>query len=132
MLVFHNGLVAYGLKLVSIILLSTTEAEYHALSEAIKQVMYLRTVLEDIGSPQTTPTPLGEDNEGCLHLAVENRHAFDRTRHMAARRLWVIQGVKEKIVEIKKCPTVEMLADFLTKAQPKELFLIHRKSIMGM
>ena len=132
MLVFHCGLVAFGLRLIKIILLSTTEAEYHALSEAIKLIMYLRTVLEDIGSAQTTPTPLGEDNEGCLHLAVENRHAFDRTRHMAARRLWVIQGIKEKIVEIKKCPTLEMLADFLTKPQPKDLFLLHRKSIMGM
>ena len=132
MLVFHAGLVSWGLKLIKIILLSTTEAEYHALSESIKLIMYLREVLSDIGSAQIVPTPVGEDNEGCLHLAVENRHAFDRTRHMAARRLWVIQGVKNKIVQIKKCPTLEMLADFMTKPQPKDLFLIHRKSIMGM
>jgi hypothetical protein len=132
MLVFHCGLVSWGLRLIKIILLSTTEAEYHALSETIKQIMYLREVLADIGSEQTVPTPVGEDNEGCLHLAVENRHAFDRTRHMAARRLWVIQGVKNKICEIKKCPTLEMLADFMTKPQPKDLFQLHRKSIMGM
>jgi hypothetical protein len=30
------------------------------------------------------PTPMGEDNEECLHLAVENRNAFDSIRHMAA------------------------------------------------
>jgi hypothetical protein len=132
MLVFHHGLVSWGLRLIKIILLSTTEAEYHALSETIKLIMYLREVLADIGSEQTVPTPVGEDNEGCLHLAVENRHAFDRTRHMAARRLWVIQGVKNKICEIKKCPTLEMLADFMTKPQPKDLFQLHRKSIMGM
>jgi hypothetical protein len=94
--------------------------------------MYLRAVLADIGSKQTVPTPIGEDNEGCLHLAVENRHAFDRTRHIAAKRLFVIQGVNEKICEIKKCPTLEMLADFMTKPQPKDLFLEFRKSIMGM
>ena len=48
--------------------ISTTEAEYNALSESVKLVMYLRAVLEDIGREQTVPTPIGEDNEGCLHL----------------------------------------------------------------
>ena len=132
MLVFLCGLVAWGSKLIKIITLSTTEAEYNALSESVKLVMYLRAVLEDIGREQTVPTPIGEDNEGCLHLAVENRHAFDRTRHIAAKRLFVIQGVNEKICEIKKCPTLEMLADFMTKPQSKDLFLEFRKSIMGM
>lgn len=132
MLVFLCGLVAWGSQLIKIITLSTTEAEYNALSQCVKLVMYLRAVLADIGSKQTVPTPIGEDNEGCLHLAVENRHAFDRTRHIAAKRLFVIQGVNEKICEIKKCPTLEMLADFMTKPQPKDLFLEFRKSIMGM
>ena len=122
MLVFHCGLVSWGLTLIKIILLSTTEAEHHALSETIKQIVYIREVLADKGSEQTVPTPLGEDNEGCLHRAVGNRHAFDRTRHMAARPLWVIQGVKNKICEIKKFPTLKMLADFMTKPQTKDLF----------
>lgn len=132
MVIFLGGLIAWLSRLIKVIVLSTTEAEYYALSDTIKTVMYFRDVLSDIGSGQDNPTPIAEDNEGCLHLAVENRHAADRTRHMAARRLWVIQGVRDKICEIKKCPTTEMLADFMTKPLPKDPFIRMRTAVLGM
>ena len=40
-MVFLCGLVAWGSKLIKLITLSTTEAEYNALSDSVKLVMYL-------------------------------------------------------------------------------------------
>ena len=77
------------IKLIKIITLSTTDAEYNALSESVKFVMYLQAVLEEIGRKQTVPTLIGEDNKGYLHLAVENRYTFDHTRHIAAKNLFL-------------------------------------------
>jgi hypothetical protein len=65
-------------------------------------------------SNKTVPTTMEKDHEEYLHLAVGNRQAFDHTRLMATRRLWKIQGVKK------------------TKPQPKDLFQLHRKSIVKM
>ena len=53
---FGGFFIANGNEKVRIIALSTTEAEYNALSESVKLVMYLRAVLADIGYEQTVPS----------------------------------------------------------------------------
>ena len=45
--------------------LSTVEAEYMAASNATKEAIWLRTLLEDLGYPQTKATLIHADNQGC-------------------------------------------------------------------
>ena len=45
---------------------STVEAEYLALRSAVKDIMWLRHLLADLGCPQHDPMPVVEDNSACI------------------------------------------------------------------
>ena len=49
--------------------LSSTEAEFIAACEAGKYILYVRTILEEIGMPQEAASILYEDNQGALLMA---------------------------------------------------------------
>ncbi|POM79514.1 Retrovirus-related pol Polyprotein, partial [Phytophthora palmivora] len=49
--------------------LSSTEAEYMALSDCIKEVVWMRRLLKNIGAAQHGPTVIYEDNQGVMALA---------------------------------------------------------------
>ncbi|CAM9941394.1 unnamed protein product, partial [Heterosigma akashiwo] len=59
---------------------STVEAEYLALRSAVKDIMWLRNLLVDLGCPQQEPTPVVEDNSACIEwandlvISKKNRH----------------------------------------------------------
>jgi len=50
----------------SILALSSTEAEYIAMYEASKIIMWLRQFLNELGYPPPTPTILFEDNKSAI------------------------------------------------------------------
>ncbi len=54
------------------IALSSTEAEYVSLSEASREVAWLRNLLSSVGYKQDNPTPVFQDNTGSIigHLTV--------------------------------------------------------------
>lgn len=51
--------------------LSSTEAEYYAMSLAVQELRFLRILLEELGFPQLTPSRMGEDNEGAIYISEE-------------------------------------------------------------
>ena len=65
---FHyNGcLISWRSKLQTTVALSTCEAEYVALCDAVKEAIYLRHLLADLGFPIPEPTPILEDNSACI------------------------------------------------------------------
>lgn len=101
------------------ITLSSTEAEYVALSEATKVIMWLRRVLQELGIRQES-TRVYEDNAGALtwgtgHVAED----FRRSKHVDLRYHHVREQVADKAIELVKVGTGEMVADFLTKPLSK-------------
>ena len=48
---------------------STVEAEYLALRSGLKDIMWLRHLLVDLGCPQSEPTPVVDDNSVCIEWA---------------------------------------------------------------
>ena len=61
-----GGTVLYKARFQETIALSTTEAEFIAAVEAGKYILYLRSILHDIGMAQDEATILYEDNQGSL------------------------------------------------------------------
>ncbi len=53
-----------------------------------------------------------EDNQGAIAL-VKNPIGHSRTKHI---------DIRFQLINLKYCPTEEMLADLLTKPLPKVLF----------
>ena len=56
------AVIVYKTILQRVIALSSTEAEFYALSEAGKLALYVRSILEELGIAQHEATPIYEDN----------------------------------------------------------------------
>ena len=99
----------------SVVALSSTEAEYIGLTNACKEVTWLRMLLQDLGFPQKE-TILHSDNQSAIALA-KNPAYHDRTKHIATRFHFVRDKVSSGEVKLVYCPTDKMIADGFTKAQ---------------
>lgn len=128
-------------QLQSTIALSTSEAEYGALSQAMRTVIPIRETMLDLinnvdmvddkgGTPFGTRSELKlfktrvyEDNSAALSLAV-NQKVTSRTKHWAVKFhfFWSHLNDKDKNMECLKVATKEQRADYLTKGLTRELF----------
>lgn len=120
-----NAPVTWASKKQSTIAVSSTEAEYLAASQATKEALWLRKLLSECGFPQTNPTVIFEDNQGCIALS-ENPVHHPRTKHFDIQHHFVREKVQSKEIVLKYCPTNKMLADFLTKSLSKDKFCSNR------
>ncbi|NBX98326.1 hypothetical protein EBQ81_05715, partial [bacterium] len=97
---------------------STTEAEYVAMADATKSIMWFRELMEELGEKQVGPTVLHVDNMSAMALANDPVH-HERTKHIRRRFHFIREAIQEGEVRLEYCPTEAMLADGLTKALPK-------------
>jgi ribonuclease HI len=114
-----------------IVACSTTEAEYIALSEAVREASWLRSMLEELGFSSTRPTTIFEDNQGCISIS-KNRRTDKRTKHIDIKYHYVRDQVEEKNIILQYCPTDIMAADAMTKAvnAPKLNFCRERMGLV--
>ncbi|CAI7878909.1 unnamed protein product [Closterium sp. NIES-54] len=109
-----GGPVSWRSKKQSEIAQSSGEAEYMAMYHAIKEIVLLRKLLEDMGAEQEGPTPLFSDSEAAIGMA-NNPILNGLNKHMKIKWHWVRQMVKEGIVELHHVKASKQAADFLTK-----------------
>ena len=64
-----GGAITWKSKKQTTIALSSTEAEYVALSEAAREACWLRNLYDQIGYPQKYPTIIKGDNDGSIAMA---------------------------------------------------------------
>ena len=124
-------------KLQTEIALSTTEAEYIALSQALREVIPLTNLLEQIDKifPIGIATPqihckVWEDNESCISIA-KNQKFSPRTKHIAIKFHHFRQHVKDGRISIHSIDTKEQTADIFTKPLDQSLFVHLRKKLSG-
>jgi hypothetical protein len=124
-------------KLQSEIALSTTEAEYIALSQALREVIPIITLLNEINEifPVHKPTPqihckVWEDNNGALSLA-QNQKFSPRTKHISIKYHHFREHVNKGTISIHPIDTKEQTADIFTKPLDESLFVHLRKKLMG-
>jgi hypothetical protein len=126
----NDGPVSWLSKKQTCVSRSSTEAELVALDHAAAEAVFLREVIDYMGVPQKEPTPLHEDNSGCVHLA-EHEASFRKTKHMHVKYFYVRELVEEKTVRIVQCGTDDQLADIFTKILGPSKFLMFRQRLMG-
>lgn len=98
--------------------LSTTEAEYMALSAAIQEALWLRKLAKELDPETVTKAMLIRcDNKGSIDLA-KNSGYHQRTKHIDIRHNFVREHVEGGEIQLLYTPTEEMIADALTKAVP--------------
>ena|SRR6266496_2936272 len=106
------------------IALSSTEAEYVALSEASREAMWLRHLFGELGFIQKEPILLLGDNDGSIAMA-KNPEFHKRTKHVDIRWHWVRELVGDGLINIVDCRDPQQTADILTKQLPRPKFVRH-------
>jgi hypothetical protein len=125
-----GGAITWKSKKQTIIALSTTEAEYIALSEAGREACWLQGLYEELRFPQNAPTVIKGDNEGSVIL-THNPQFHNRSKHIGLCYHWIQELMSNKSLDIMNCRNPKQMADVLTKALPKPKHTQHREE-MGM
>jgi len=94
--------------------LSSTEAEYIALSEAVKEGIWINRLLKDFNQHVAEPMLIYEDNQNCVRL-LKNERSSLRTKHIDVKYNFVRDLYHSKELDVKYCPSQFMVADLLTK-----------------
>ena len=91
-----------------------------AITQATKEAIWLRMLLDELGFKQHDTTTLFEDNQSCIALARNLIH-HARTKHIDIQHHFVREKVELGDISISYLATEEMIADALTKplAYPK-------------
>lgn len=109
-----GGAVSWECKKQYTVALSTTEAEYMAISEASKEAIYFRNVLHEFLGYYNCITVFN-DNQSAQKLA-ENTLVNKRSKHIDVRYHFIREAISNKLCCLEYLPTNEMPADVLTKA----------------
>jgi hypothetical protein len=125
-----NGPISWQSKKQPTVALSSTEAEYMALSQATKEAMWLRSLLGELGYAQGHPTRLLGDNQGSLALS-SNPVQHSRSKHIDIRHHFIREAIEDEKIMLEYCNTRDMIADILTKPLTRQQFSKLR-SLMGV
>ena len=120
--------VAWKSSLQPVIAHSTAESEYIAMSDAAREAIYIRRLLEAMHSNIDT-IKVYEDNQVAKRMAEEI--ATKRSKHIDVRYHHIRELVEAGDIIIEECRTDNMLADMLTKPLPKEKFRMLRDRMMA-
>ena len=116
-----GGVVSWSSKRQATVALSSTEAEYMALTHATKETVWLRALLGELGFHQGDPSTIFEDNQSCIALARNPVH-HARTKHIDIRHHYIREKLESGEVTLRYVNTKEMVADAFTKPLPKPQF----------
>jgi hypothetical protein len=110
-----NGAISWSSKKQPIVTLSSTEAEYVALTHAAKELIWLRKLLSELKFLSIAATTLFCDNQGAITLSRDSTfHA--RTKHIDVRYHFIRQTIQHRQASLLYCPTDDMIADIFTKS----------------
>jgi hypothetical protein len=127
---FEGSLVSWSAVKQKSIALSSTEAEYYAMSHAFKEALWLRAFLAFLGFPVPRPFPILSDNQAACSLS--NSLAISaRSKHIDIRHHFIREHVQSGAFSTTWVPTEDMPADIFTKPLSFPLFSRHR-DVLGL
>lgn len=109
-----EGAVSWGSKRQQTVALSTTEAEYMAMSFATQEAIWLRQFINQFGI-QIPPIVMLCDNQSAMAVAKEDSFRA-RTKHIDVKHHHIRDQLTNGVITIEYVSTNENVADVLTKA----------------
>ena len=125
-----GGPISWSSKRQAVVSLSTTEAEYIAAGEAVKEALWLKRFINDLAFDgfNISSIPLHVDNKSAIAL-IKNPVGHQRTKHIDARHHFIRDVVEEGHITVKWISGTENLADMFTKALPRTTFEEFKKKL---
>ena len=111
------------------VVLSTTEAEYMALSEAVKELKFIVQLLQTMNIEVELPITVHVDNVGAIWLS-NNRTTSDRTKHIDIRTAFVKELQEDGKIIIQFVKSEENEADIFTKNTTNVIYNNHQKNLV--
>ena len=130
-IIFLNDVpIAWRAKSQKVVSLSSSEAEFYACAEAVREVPFVAQILLFMGIPVKTPVDVWIDNVGAIFMS-ENRTSSSRTRHMDTRWWCVTQLQNEhKLIKVRFVRTKENVSDIGTKNVDAETYQYHEGKLL--
>ena len=119
--IMSGGVISWSSRLQPTVAASTTEAEYMAAASAVKEALWLRKLMMDLGKPVET-LKIFCDNQAAITL-LKNPIASTRSKHIDVLHYFARERVARKEVEFSYISTEKQLADCMTKALPASKFV---------
>ena len=116
-----GNVVSWKSQLQHVVALSTTEAEFIALTEGIKEALWLKGIVTDLGIVLDR-VEVNCDNAGAVQLS-KNSVFHERTKHISVKMFWIRDVISSKKVVVKWVGTDDNPADVMTKAMPGPKFV---------
>ena len=109
-----NGcLISWKASLQHVVALSTTEAEYTAATEAVKEALWLKGLISELGIPQKV-VDIHCDSSSAIYLSRNPAH-HEKTKHIDIKLHFIRLEVLRATVKLQKIHTDKNVADMLTK-----------------
>jgi len=127
-LMLNGGPISWKSKQQSIVATSSTESEFNALFETVREIMWIRQLLKDLDLIQDESTTLYCDNQAAI--SITTKESFCRnTKHWDIRLHFVREKQEEGVVQVKYICTKDQPADILTKNLPSTTIERHLHSM---
>ena len=115
MLYVFNSLVSWRSKLQKTVSLSSTQAEYQAVSEACREILWVLSVFTELPIPDKIKLPvlIMEDNQGCIAMA-KNPVKHERNKHIDVKHHFIRDLVESGVISLRYSNTLRLSACSLT------------------
>ena len=122
-----DGIVSWCSHAQKTVALSSTEAEYMAISDCSRQVVWIKTMIEELGI-KLKAIPIYSDNQGSIFIA-SNPVQESRTKHIDIQYHYICEVVSAKKVELMFVPGEMNPTDMFTKNLGKIKFIKFRNHL---
>ena len=105
----------------SVVAKSSVEAEFRAVAHGICEVLWIKQLLEELKVASPLPMKVFCDNKVVIAIA-HNPVLHDRTEHVELDKHFIKEKLENGLIIMPYMPTVEQVAEILTKGLPKKQF----------
>ena len=124
---WQSAVLSWGSRKQKSIALSSCEAELIALSEATKDVVYLRKLVAGLDAREKGASKLSTDSQSARDVSYNPEH-HGRVKHVERRHFYVRDMVEKFEIEVPFVRTADNVADFFTKPfkEAKKFYAMRR------
>ena len=119
-----GGAISWTSRAQKTIALSSTEAEYMVLSDCSRQVVWMHTLLGELGY-NLKPIPICGDNQGSIFI-TSNPVTKKRSKHIDIRYHYIREVVERQLADVYFIDGDKNPADLLTKNLGSVKFILFR------